>query len=280
MRFPTVCPPAWSAFACLMTCWLSTALPCQRAAAKPRPPKPGQAITIVFVGNSLTSYHDLPAMVRCLGAAETPPRQITTVMLAPGGCTLQQHWLAEGAEAPRTVLQQPADFVVLQEQSRRPIDAPAEMADYAAKFAALAQERKVVPVWYETWARAAEPATQAALSAAYADAQRRHGGLLAPVGSAWQQALRTANSTPLHSDDGLHPTPAGTYLAALVLHATMCGADVSKAPDRLVDKGAGGPGQVVVELPAKEAARLRAAAAQALKDGSKPLPRTGTKTAK
>lgn len=272
---------ACSPTAVLLVSCLLAALPAQQATGKPKLPKPGQAITIVFVGNSLTHYHDLPAMVRALGAAESKPRPITTVMLAPGGYSLQQHWQNEGAEAPRTVLQrQPADFVVLQEQSRQPIEAPQRMADFAAKFAALAKERKVVPVWYETWARAAEPDTQAALSAGYADAHRRHGGLLAPVGSAWQHALRQAKPAPLHSEDGIHPTPAGSYLAALVLHATMCGGEVGKAPDRLVEEAADGKERVLVELSAEQGAQLRAAAATVLAAGAKPAPRGPAKPGK
>src|SRR5690606_37320242 len=86
-------------------------------------PKPGKAAEILFVGNSYTFYHDLPAMVRALGEAEQPARKLTTTMLAPGGFALQNHWQATGEQAPKDVIAaRRADFVVFQEQSRRPFE--------------------------------------------------------------------------------------------------------------------------------------------------------------
>lgn len=238
----------------------------QKPAKPPAKPKPGQAIEVLFVGNSYTHFHDLPAMVRALGKADTPPREVTTTMLAPGGFTLQQHWDATDERAPRTVLKdRKPDFVVLQEQSRRPLDEPAKMHEYAAKFAALCQERKCTPVWYMTWARAAEPEAQDRLTEQYAKACTDGGGLLAPVGRAWQTLLAEAKPPTLHTEDGSHPNPAGSYVAACVLYATMCGGDVGTFPDRLAVRGDDGKDKVLVELDAATGKRLRAAAALAVK---------------
>ena len=228
-------------------------------------PKPGQAIEVVFVGNSYTHFHDLPAMVKALGKAQKPSREVTTIMLAPGGFTLQQHWDATGEQAPREVLKaRKPDYVVLQEQSRRPIDEPAKLHEYAAKFAALCKERQAVPVWYMTWARAAEPTAQAKLTEQYTAAWRQGGGLLAPVGVAWQQVLAGKDAPKLHTDDGSHPSPAGSYLAACVLYATMCGGDVATFPDRLVVADENGKDRVLVELEPALGKQLRAAAAAVL----------------
>jgi hypothetical protein len=227
-------------------------------------PKPGKAIEVVFVGNSYTHFHDLPAMVRALGAAQVPPRKVETVMLAPGGFTLQGHWEAKGGDGARAVLgNRKPDFVVLQEQSRRPLDDPAAMQTFAAKWAKLVQERGAVPVWYSTWARQAEPDNQGKLDEQYSKAQQANGGLLAPVGSAWQRALQEKDAPVLHDADGSHPSPAGSYLAACVLFATMCGDDVTKFPDKLVVKGDDGKERVLVELSPEIGKRLRAAAAAA-----------------
>ena len=248
-----------------------------KAPAAPKLPKPGAAVSILFVGNSYTQFHDLPAMVRALGRAQQPERTVTTVAITPGGCTLQQHWDATGADAPRTHLQDRRfDYVVLQEQSRRPLDEPQRLHEYAAKFAALVVEKKAVPVWYMTWARANEPEAQDRLSAAYGKAQQDGGGLLAPVGRAWQQLLAEAPPLPLHEADGSHPNVRGTYVAACVLYATMCGGDVAKFPDRLVERGEDGKERVLVELPAAEGKRLRAAAVAALRA---PLPEVAPKPA-
>ena len=119
-------------------------------------------------------------------------------------------------------------------------------------------------VWYMTWARAAEPEAQDRLAEQYAKACADGGGLLAPVGRAWQALRREATPPKLHTEVGSHPSPAGSYVAACVLYATMCGGDVGKFPDRLAVRGDDGKDKVLVELTAAEGKQLRAAAAAAL----------------
>lgn len=234
-------------------------------APPPTQPKTSGPVSILFVGNSYTFFHELPAMVRALGRVQQPPRAVEVIALTPGGATLQQHWEATGADAPRTrIKDRRFDFVVLQEQSRRPIDDPARLHEFAAKFAALAHERKTTPVWYATWARAATPDDQTKLTVEYLRAWQDGGGLLAPVGEAWRTLLAEAKPLPLHEADGSHPNVAGSYVAACVLFATMCGGDVTKFPDRLVERGDDGKERVLVDLPAADGKRLRAAAAAAL----------------
>ena len=230
-------------------------------------PKPeGKKIDIVFVGNSYTHFHDLPAFVRAIGLAQTPKVAITTTMLAPGGFTLKSHWDAEGDDSPRTVLKtKTPDFVVLQEQSRLPLDNPELMQDSAMKWGKLLKERKLTPVWYMTWARAAEPTTQGRITAQYEKAHKTGGGRLAPVGRAWQAVLSQHKEQQLHVADGSHPNASGTYLAACVLYVTMCGGDVMTFPDRLIVPGDDGKDRMLIDLPNGEGKRLRAGAAKGLR---------------
>ena len=44
---------------------------------------------------------------------------------------------------------------------------------------------------------------------------------LFPVGEAWLAAQRLDPSIPLYAFDGLHPSGEGSYLAALVMYATL-----------------------------------------------------------
>ncbi|HET9454234.1 MAG TPA: hypothetical protein VFO66_08130, partial [Gemmatimonadaceae bacterium] len=48
-------------------------------------------------------------------------------------------------------------------------------------------------------------------------------GLLFPVGDAWLEAWKLDPNAPLYADDGLHPSAAGSYLAALVMYAALYG---------------------------------------------------------
>jgi hypothetical protein len=62
---------------------------------------------------------------------------------------------------------------------------------------------------------------QTHISVAYYDIARELHTPVAPVGQAWQQVCRSHPEIELWQPDGSHPTVAGTYLAACVLHATL-----------------------------------------------------------
>jgi hypothetical protein len=84
-----------------------------------------------------------------------------------------------------------------------------------------------------TWAPRAEPELQDALTAAYMTIGRQVGASVAPVGIAWATARRDRPSIDLFDPapwDGLHPSPAGSYLAAAVLFTTITGQSPIGAP--------------------------------------------------
>lgn len=218
----------------------------------------GAARRVLFVGNSYTYVNDLPAMIASM-ARGSASDALSTDAVVVGGATLQMHWQSTGG---RERLQAGASEVVLQGQSVEPLYQPAVFAQYADEFGALARAVSARPVWFATWARRAdsdvyaEPfsgGTPAAMTAAlereYAAAATRNGGALARVGEAWRRSLASRPALALHSDDGSHPTVAGTYLAACVMYAAIFGHPVREdAP-------------VPMELGAEDARSLRGVAA-------------------
>src|SRR5205823_4693251 len=53
---------------------------------------------------------------------------------------------------------------------------------------------------------------------------------VAPVGLAWGATEPRLPTLDLYIDDGSHPAPAGSYLAALVIYSTLTGRSPSGAP--------------------------------------------------
>ena len=93
-----------------------------------------------------------------------------------------------------------------------------------------------IPVFYETWARAAGAdvyanawsgggprAMQARIFAEYSKVARNTHARLVPAGQAWARALEEDPHAPLFAPDGSHPSAAGTYLAACVFYAVLTG---------------------------------------------------------
>src|SRR5437868_5893688 len=115
------------------------------------------------------------------------------------------------------------DAVILQEQSTRPIFAPAAMRAAARQFQPEIERARAKTILYLTWARRDRAHQQAALDAAYYGIARQIGAQVAPAGPAWQRALRDRPDLVLHQDDNSHPAPAGTYLAACVFFAALFG---------------------------------------------------------
>lgn len=182
-------------------------------------------IRVLFIGNSYTYYNDMPSILADLARAAHDSCLIETQAVTLGGATLQSHWKSGKAH---TALSHGAwDYVVLQEQSTRPIRNPARMHQYVRLFDECIGNCGARTLLYLTWARGDAPETQDAISEAYRAIADEIGAVVVPVGPAWQVACARSELT-LYDDDRSHPALAGSYLAACVFYSVIMG----KAPAR------------------------------------------------
>ena len=230
-----------------------------------RPP-----IRVLFIGNSYTYYNNLPAIVAELASAGKVAVEIE--MVAPGGYTLRDHW-EKGAR--ERLSSGHWDYVVLQDQSTLGVgylvDGRARVASderfkpWAARWVEAIRAAGATPVFFLTWARRDTPEDQAALTRAYVQAASAGRARLAPVGIAWTKVRKDHPAIVLFQDDGSHPSPAGSYLAACSIYATLFG----KSPVGLPVKIVGVPvnldseqpepekREILVDLPAEVARALQ-----------------------
>ena len=230
---------------------------------------------VLFIGNSYTHFNNLPGMFRALAEA-AGAGQVEVGMAAFGGGRLVDHWERGSA---RDVLRQGAwDVVVLQEQSTLGVNhvvggqprvgGDEVFAPAAERWAAEIKRAGARPVFFLTWARRATPQDQALLTEAYQRAARRAGAQVAPVGIAWEQVCTRAPQIELFVEDGSHPSPAGTYLAACTMVATIFGRNPEGLPGKVTGPPANaGTGQVepgltvvLADVPPAHARQLQAAA--------------------
>ncbi|WP_224247823.1 SGNH/GDSL hydrolase family protein [Hyalangium gracile] len=213
-------------FTMLAVCGLALA---PRASAQTPPPE--RALRVLFIGNSYTYNNNLPAMLEGLAASATPPLRIQTRAIARPGVRLQQHW--DRGEALAALREGRWDYVVLQEQStlgllliegRHEVNDP-ELAfhPYARRFVEEARKVGAQPLFLLTWARRDTPESQARLTQAYMSVARELGAPIIPAGLAWARVRQEDPSGVLYHQDGSHPSPAGTYLTASALYATLTG---------------------------------------------------------
>jgi hypothetical protein len=192
-------------------------------AAEPR------SLRVLFVGNSLTATNDLPAQVAALAQASGRKLEHRTVTF--GGYNLEDHW--NNGEARRALASGGWDVVVMQQGPSALPESQADLRLWASRFAEEARAHGTRPalltVWPEGWRAAALPEVIKSYSRAAAAARAE----LLPAGVAWQLAWRCNGRAPLYGPDDFHPSPTGTYAAALVVYGRLFRAPLrARALDR------------------------------------------------
>ncbi len=93
----------------------------------------------------------------------------------------------------------------------------------------MARQQQAVPIMFPEWPRRDVDETQRIYDLHVSIAQIEP-ACVAPIGQAWDLSLARHPSLPLHDPDGNHSNPAGAFLAALVIFATITGAPVLDLP--------------------------------------------------
>jgi hypothetical protein len=169
---------------------------------------------VLFVGNSLVYYNDLPRMTAVLAAAGAAPLEVE--MIAGAGTTMREH--LERGTLRRELARRHYDTVVLQDRGGYPL-CMRDDRDCAGSVAAMCEAATLArtagarPIWFGTWQSFAE--AQAALSKLGARAAKDCGVAFADVGAAMQRFLARSRVRPW-LDDG-HPDASGSWVAAAVL---------------------------------------------------------------
>jgi len=203
--------------------------PAGPAAGSPDP----DALGILFVGNSLTFFHDMPSLLeRMLRDAGADP-DVRSVAFPNFG--LEDHWLEGSARA--LIAGGGWDVVILQ-QGPSATEGRPSLLDYSQRFATEIRAAGGVPALYMVWPAAARSSDFPGVEQSYAMAADLVDGYLFPAGSAWLAAWESDPDLPLYGPDGFHPSALGSYLAALTMLGQLADLDLSALPDAIPD----GPG--------------------------------------
>jgi hypothetical protein len=184
-------------------------------------PPPGEGPAVLFIGNSLTFFNDMPDIVAAisLGAEDDPPMRVA--MVAFPNFSLEDHW--NRGDALDAIDEGGWDVVVLQQGPSTLPASRAHLVEWAGRFAerirAVGGRPALLSVWPTDGTEAGYDATLASYSAA-ADAVD---GLLVPAGEAWREALARNPELTLTIVDGFHPSLLGSVIAAYSSWAAITG---------------------------------------------------------
>lgn len=202
------------------------------APVAPIPAPMAADITVLMMGNSHTSVNRLPdtlaAMLRAGHRGKT-----VAVAVAPGSMFLDER-LAHG---PSIALLQSQRWshVVLQAQKYSTSGSRSYSTAEAEQLIRRARAAGAVPVMFPEWARLGIGETETIYDL-HVSIATTEPACVAPVGQAWDRSLAHHPTVALHASDGNHSAPAGAFLAALVLYATLTGSSPVGLP-ALADLG-------------------------------------------
>ncbi|KAJ9470304.1 hypothetical protein DIPPA_19958 [Diplonema papillatum] len=233
----------------------STTAPSTLPTQEPTPQAPAE-VTVLFLGNTLTSTNDLPAMFRRIAEVLLPNVTVATRVVTFADATLWD--LAADAEVQRVLNETEYDVLVLQEHGQASGLITVHDSTFGERRAAeraldevfgpSAAQRGAAVVFFETWAhRTGNPvffprtfpsfaAMQCRIANGYthllwhtAKQQRcaRSRFAVAPAGLAFED-IANADAAEneslfgrLYAPDGRLPSPLGSLLAATTLFATV-----------------------------------------------------------
>lgn len=196
-------------------------------------------LRVLFLGNSYTSYNNLPQLVQSLSSSAGKTLIIDSNM--PGGMLVSGHVIDPTSNSK--ISQGTWDYIVIQEQSQVPTidfyrynDMYPAMSDLKALAEQFNTCTKIIT--YMTWGRRfggqqCDPTNtycspvfvdfnhmQDSLTSAYTEISDILNIQCAPVGVTWQNILNDTTLI-LHSNDNSHPNLDGSYVAALTIFSSI-----------------------------------------------------------
>ena len=219
-----------SALAALCTLAASIALLAGCLGAESTSPRYSGGVRVLFVGNSLTYFNDLGAMVAAVAHA-AGDTAVRTATVAFPDYALEDH-IAEGT-AVRTLRDARWEYVVMQQGPSSLPENQLLLIDGAKRFDPLVRAAGAEPVLYMVWPQRGRPGDFPAVRTSYRNAAASVRGIFAPAGDAWTALWELHPTIELYNPDGLHPNPAGTYLAAIVILHQIRGIAPTSLPRRI-----------------------------------------------
>lgn len=187
----------------------------------------GVALRVLFIGNSLTDFNDLPQMVEAVGRASGGPK-VRASSISVGGYSLGDH--LESPSTFNTIDSRRWDFVVLQQGPSALPESRLLLRADVARFAEVIRGAGAEPAIYQVWPETYRPEAFPDVIESYRLAAEDVGAPLLPAGRAWQIALARDPALPLYSADGFHPSKLGSLLAAIVIYEGLTGHSTATQP--------------------------------------------------
>jgi len=197
--------------------------------------------TILYVGNSFYYYNNsMHSYVLAMARAGDPGRKgdrATSVTISGSGFDwhdmasyfrpngLAKYSFVGDNEVVFNKFDKPFEAVILNDCSQCPVHPKLKgiFHEYAKKHSATIVANGAKPLLFMTWAYKDKPEMTAQLAEEYTTAGNASNVMVIPAGLAFAKAIAKRPELELYQSDKRHPSPAGTYLAASTIYASVYG---------------------------------------------------------
>ena len=173
---------------------------------------------VLFIGNSHTDLHNVPALVEGL-ARLSGDTELRAHGIVGNNYALEDHWVDGRARDALTRYRW--KYVVMQQGPSSLPDNQIHLRTWTQTFRPLITAAGAEPVLYQIWPSQARRMDADNALASYRNAAAAVDGLLAPVGDAFTLALEAQPPLPMYASDAFHASIHGAYVAALIIHARI-----------------------------------------------------------
>jgi hypothetical protein len=174
-------------------------------------------VSILFVGNSHTSFHNLPGVVADMIRFRQPGKSVYTHIVMAGH-------LDDAAKDPACRVEiesRPWKFVVLQAQRISVSGKYNYSRTEGIDLATMAKARGATVLFYSEWGLRGKAGDGERNEKIYREMAKEAGVGVAAVNRAWDLALSERPELPLYEPDGNHQSAVGAFLTACVLYARL-----------------------------------------------------------
>jgi len=192
-----------------------------------------QGVHVLFIGNSFTYKNDLPRTIADLAESvnETP---LVHQVVAKPDYGLEDHW---SRSIERVIAKGGWDIVILQQGPSSLPGNQQNLRYWTIRFDSLIRAAGARSALYQVWPSHKYKESFTAVRESYRKAALDVNGMFIPAGEAWQMAWAVDPTLDFYGADGFHPTPLGTYLAALVHFELIYNRPATDLPDVAVVNG-------------------------------------------
>ncbi|MGQ0801319.1 MAG: hypothetical protein ACT4NL_14575 [Pseudomarimonas sp.] len=172
---------------------------------------------VLLLGNSLTYFNDLPAMLVAIAAQAGKTLRADSFTLP--NASLQDHF--RSSEVREALFGNNYQWVILQQGPSSLPESQVHLRRWTLRMDGLIRDAGARPALYMVWPAANFGGSFDSVRRSYSNAALKVDGMFIPAGEAWRAGWRLNPDLPLYGGDRFHPSALGTYAAALSMFAAL-----------------------------------------------------------